>query len=456
MSKKINIFFEHFFQWVGKHNWYVIGAITLGMTLFEIFEVIRKRDIPTDPFHIVELVVYVFILILVGVLVDFLVRANAAQIQIMEILKHKHDVSLSLTKLEDWDELTDELVRIPSTVAALEGSRLFVLNSNSGEVEEIVYWNEEGTDTFDFYHDCLTCLQQRSESKSLFSSCRSNSTASNEQNRSQEFCLQLRYANSLLALIQFKLKVGEELSQKQKEIFEDIIPEMTLALKASQERKKLAEMQFAETALAERHSISTYLHDNLSQNLAYLCLKLDQYTTSEEPFSVENGQVDFQHMKDAANQSYDIVRKMIETIHPETTPCLANLFNEHAKKVSERAYVEISIENKGKELPVLADIQRAIFYVFREALSNIEKHARARSVKVLLDWGADFLDVVISDDGVGFDLQSLNGDKHFGLEIMQERVEKVGGQIDIFSSIGSGTEIKISVPIVSIQKERPR
>jgi len=434
VTKKPPTPFEKILLWIGKYNWYVIAVIISGIAIFEVSEIIHKQDELTDPFHITELLLYIGFLILVGVLIHFLVLANVAQARTMQILEYKHNISLKLTELENWDTLTGELLKIPNTITSIEGSRLFVRNPISGELEKITHWNEVGIEPLGFDYDCIACLQKRSDLNYSFSSCISNANEHNQTSELREYCLPINYANSLYAIIQFKLKHGKQLSKDQVELFENISPEMSLALKASHERQRLADLRYAETALAERHSVSTYLHDHLSQNLAYICLKLEQLSREDEYLPEEYKQVDLRHMMDAANQSYEILRDMLETMHPETTPRLVNLIKEHAKKESERAHFEISIETNGQEFSVSPDVRKTVFYVFREALSNIEKHANAKSVKVFMLWDKDYLDVTVADDGVGFNLQQLDGNKHFGLDIMRERVDKVGGRIDVRSS----------------------
>lgn len=443
---------EKILWWIGKSNWYVVITIIFGIIVFEIFEIIQKQDTLSDPYHIVELLLYIAFLTLLGVLVHFLVRANSAQMRTMQILEYKHNISLQLTELESWEALTSELLKIPNTITSITGSRLFVRNPISGALETVADWNGDETQAPDFHHNCVKCLQKRSNSNYQFSACSANAIYPIETLQEKEYCLPINYANNLFAIIQFKLKKDEQLSRDQIETFENISPEISLALKASQERKNFDEMRSAETALAERHSVSSFLHDHLSQNLAFICLKLDQLSKEGECISEEFKKADLPHMLEAANQSYEILRDMLETMHPETTPRLINLIKEHANREAEKAHFEISIETIGREFPVSLDVQKAVFYVFREALSNIVKHADAKSVKVFMNWEKECLNVTITDDGVGFDPQNLDGNKHLGLVIMRERVDKVGGRIDVRSSKGSGTEIKIFVPVLSLKK----
>ena len=436
-----------------KRHWRFIGGSALFIIFFEIFEILHKNEPLTDPFHLIELVIYLLFLAVVGVLFNSLLKVNELQKRTMELLRYKHDTSLELTETDDWDTLITKLVELPLKITSVEASRLQVLNPISGKLEEVADWKDEGIETTNFHYDCQECLKVLANTDIIFSPCSSpDDPESWETSQPLEYCLPITYANSLLALLQFRLKPDGRLSEEHEEIFESIRPEIALTLKVSQEKAQIAEMRLAETALAERHSISTFLHDNLSQNLAYLCLKLDQFTEEDEQFS-ETAEFELQHMKDAANRSYEIVRGMIETIFPETTPRLVNLMAAYAKKVSQRAGIEIKVNKSGEEIPISPEVQQTIFYVFQEALSNVEKHALAKKVDVYVDRRQDSLSVTVSDNGIGFDPRQIERTKHFGLEIMQERIKKVNGRIDFQSSANSGTEITIFVPVVVHQNE---
>ena len=453
MSNRNEGWINKFLNRFAKRHWRVLAGGALFILFLEIFEILHKHEPLTDPFHLTELALYLFFLALVGVLFNTLVKVNAAQNRTMELLHYKHGTSLELTETDDWDTLSTKLAELPGKFVSIEASRLRVLNPISGKLEEAACWNEEGLESTLFRNNCQECLQTHANTEVVFSPCVSpEALATAAGSQSMEYCLPITYANSLLALIQFKLKPGVELTKEHEEIFESIRPEIALALRASKEQERLAELRLAEAALAERHSISTYLHDNLSQNLAYLCLKLDQFTAGEEHFS-EDEWNELQHMKDTANLSYDIVRGMIETIHPTTTPLLVNLIVAYSKKVSQRANIEVNVKKEGKSLPLPPEVQQMIFYVFQEALSNVEKHAEAGKTDVLIDWGQESLTVTVSDNGIGFDPEQVDRNKHFGLEIMQERIEKVNGRIDFQSSENSGTKITIFVPVAAIKKE---
>lgn len=449
VAVKKNSLFDKVFGWFAKHNWQIISGFILFLILFELFEILIKNELLYDPFHTTEILVYVAILSFVGILVNFVVKANATQNRLMEILNVKHNVSMELTKSEDWEALTNEVVRIPCTIANVEASQLFVHSPVTGELETVAHWTTEGIGIPVFHQDCQKCLQERSGSELMFSPCIQVTMESDAAVGAQEYCLPLNYANNPLALLQFRLKPGESLSETQTEIFENIMTEMALALKAIQEQARLSEMRITETVLAERHSLSEYLHDNLSQNLAYLCLKLEHLIAESRQNPSEQTQTEFQHMLEAANQSYNIVRGTIETIHPKTVPTLTNLITEHATKVHKRSNIEILVDSQGSKRALSPEVQRAVFYGFQEALSNAEKYSKATRVDVIINWGQDELILTVSDNGVGFRPSAIDKSRHFGMNIMQERIETVHGRMVVQSDHDCGTIVTFIVPLLT-------
>lgn len=447
-GERMNQSVERLVTRVSEGRWRLVSAATLLIIFFEIFEIVYKNEPLYDPFHLTELIIYIVILLCVVVLINFLSEKSAKLNHTLEILNYKHNVSLDLTKPEDWELHTTKLVMLPKSIADVTSSELYLRNPLTGQLDLIATWNAEGS-RFEI-NDCSDCqnyLEEQAGAERSLSPCLNTSADDNSTLQSPEYCLPIVYADRLLALLHFKLAFGQTLSPQQFEIFESIRPELALSLKASQEQQRHVELERAETALAERHFISSYLHDNLSQNLAYLCLKLDQRSMDPDSLMAGSDQADLERMKETANQSYKIVRDLIETHYPKTTPRLNNLLSEYAAKVSQQADIKISIAREGEPLPMSPEIQQTVFYIYQEALSNVVKHSGADHVDVLIQWAADRLTVSITDNGIGFDPHSVDEKKHFGLAIMKERVARVDGQIEFLSSKDTGTTAKLSLPV---------
>jgi two-component system sensor histidine kinase DegS len=248
----------------------------------------------------------------------------------------------------------------------------------------------------------------------------------------------------------FKLDAGSSLTEEQVDIFENIGDDIATVLKAGQDRKILYEIRTSEAALAERREVSHYLHDHLGQSLGYLHIKMDQLISQKNQYSLEAVYEGLETMRAAVNESYEIVRGILETIHFETTPVLTNLLLEHARKISQRANFQIDFKTKGQPINLPTEVQRAIFYAFEESLNNAEKHARASKIGILAEWGLDHFILTISDNGIGFNPQSIDTDQHFGMEILKERMAKVNGRITLTTSENSGTIVIIYIPKPSI------
>jgi two-component system nitrate/nitrite sensor histidine kinase NarX len=104
------------------------------------------------------------------------------------------------------------------------------------------------------------------------------------------------------------------------------------------------------------------------------------------------------------------------------------------------------------DLTVVGEIELAptvglqLLRILQEALANVRKHARVERVRVSVARDEGWIVAGVADEGVGFDGSTPLGESHFGLSIMRERVESVGGEITIESRPGAGTRIEVRVP----------
>ena len=95
-------------------------------------------------------------------------------------------------------------------------------------------------------------------------------------------------------------------------------------------------------------------------------------------------------------------------------------------------------------------VQRHIYRIFQEALTNIGRHAQARKVKAMIKGSEQCITVLIEDNGKGFEVDEVLDDRskarRFGLATIKERVQLIGGTLDLKSELGSGTKITFTVP----------
>jgi signal transduction histidine kinase len=109
-----------------------------------------------------------------------------------------------------------------------------------------------------------------------------------------------------------------------------------------------------------------------------------------------------------------------------------------------RTDIQADVNIKG-ERRLSLNKEQAIFRVIQEALSNISRHSQANHVGVNLTYSENQVEVIISDDGCGFDRNlRQNG---MGLLSIQERIQSIGGRVDITTSPNCGTRLYVNVPI---------
>ena len=192
--------------------------------------------------------------------------------------------------------------------------------------------------------------------------------------------------------------------------------------------------------------IARDLHDTLGQNIGYIRMTLEHLNGKE---SVERTdlQAELQTMSQAANESYELIRGTLAVLQSNNSSDLFLVFSRYAEQIEERSNIQLNFESKGEPKPLTAKRMRQLFYVFREAIANIEKHAEASRVFIYIYWDKNDLRLVVSDDGKGFDIdESMQYDGHYGLRFMKERVELLNGTLNIESALGSGTRLEVMVP----------
>jgi len=431
--------------WIVGNSWWILGLLILLLVSFEAYDFTHPHS---KSIYIVESVIYVTLVGIIVLLLISLGRGIRNQVRIIRVLDAKHAFSLELSGIQDWDGLVDQIARFPGSLAPAVQACFFVSNSITNQFDLAAQWSIMGKYESNLCSEaaCQDCMEAGRAADLTFKQCLPDPLAGWPSYQPKKYCLPIKDKESLLGILHFTLEVGKSLTDEEVDIFRNIGVDIAVALKAGQDRKVLSELHISETALAERRSVSNYLHDHLGQSLGFLHLKMDQLLTEKEQLSLERVLVDLELMRGAAFESYGIVRGILENIHPETTRTLTNLLMEYARKISHRSNIEIDFKIKGSPALLPEETQKAIFYAFEECLSNVEKHSRATRVNIVAEWNPENFGLTISDNGVGFNPQDVNTDRHFGMEILNERMATVNGRITLITMENSGTLVDIHVP----------
>jgi len=429
----------------------IIGLFALGIFILELFET-KGLDI----IHLGESALYGLLLIIIGGLIEMLLRANNEKAHANSLLQRKHELSLELSLAKDFGELGSSVIKFLASTAHPAQSSLMVHNPETERFETVAIWNSEepGLTDLSFAETSPTC--QSCNEKNLNPTC-SIITCHFETDTSAPFgihryCLPLLRGPSMVGLLRLILPSDKALDTQQFEDIQNIGTEVATALISIQQNQALTEISTIEAAQAERRVISRDLHDVLGQNLSYLRLMLDQFSRDEFQGSNTQIQKELQEMRDVADDSYELVRGILETLHPSASLPIANLILTHIRSLSERGNFEYKFSTQGNPRQLTIQASRQIFFACMEAIRNLAKHSGARNAEIELLWGNDDLAINICDDGTGFDTNTQQNNQHFGLAIMRERIEGLGGNLSINSKMGGGTQISFHLPLSSIQE----
>jgi signal transduction histidine kinase len=201
----------------------------------------------------------------------------------------------------------------------------------------------------------------------------------------------------------------------------------------------------------ERARLSRDLHDDLSQRMARLLIRLERCRQGIGDMAPKLCQ-QLDAMVEMASEVSADLRDLSHLLHPATlaTLGLVTSIAGFCRKFSEQHNLGVNFEFSDIPKDTPEDVSLCLFRIVQEALSNVVKHSAAQEARVILTGSADRIDLRIEDSGMGFNPQSSQGTETLGLISMQARVRLVGGQFSIESEPSSGTRIHVQVPISRI------
>jgi signal transduction histidine kinase len=195
-------------------------------------------------------------------------------------------------------------------------------------------------------------------------------------------------------------------------------------------------------AIEERQRLARDLHDSVSQTL-FTCKNMAES-------AVRRWNKDPARSKELMDEVLQLtltalaeMRILLLELRPAalTQIKLKQLFQQYLQPIQDRRQFGLAVEID--DVPTLPpDVQIALYRIAQEALNNIDKHARARNVELKIKSVNGRLELHIRDDGEGFEVDRVSSTS-LGLEIMRERANQIGAQLNIESEIGTGTEVSL-------------
>ena len=199
--------------------------------------------------------------------------------------------------------------------------------------------------------------------------------------------------------------------------------------------------------LEERTRISRELHDSLAQTLGWLSIKTELLEEDLMQGEIERSNVEIKEIRDVVRDACYDVRESIDGLRTHPTGNFAVTAAAWVAEFRQRSGLEATFHARDVEGQLPPLVESELFRILQEALTNVRKHAKAQQVRVDLEIQNKFVTLRIKDDGAGFVYDPALRSQHFGLSIMRERAERLGGSFDVQSVIGEGTVILAQLPI---------
>lgn len=234
------------------------------------------------------------------------------------------------------------------------------------------------------------------------------------------------------------------------ETLEERVKKRTAALLSYQDQLRSLGSQLSKAEENERQRLATELHDNLGQMLALLKIKLSLIQKKSLSDDIANDILD---MKTGLDDALVYTRNLMSDLKPP--PTLDNEDIGHtikwlAQKMEKHA-LRITIKDDKKPKPVADEIRIIIIQCMRELLFNILKHAGVNEARITVFRLNKEAQIIVEDDGAGFNPtvdRTRLLESGFGLFNVSERIDLLGGSLDIESETGKGTKVTLCVPLI--------
>ena len=236
--------------------------------------------------------------------------------------------------------------------------------------------------------------------------------------------------------------------REDRELLEGLAAQAAIAI----ENARLYREVKALAALQERERLAREMHDGLAQAVGYIHFRLKTLEDRLEVHGQAPRVAELSEMRATARKAYEDIRQSLFGLRTGGSKSmgLIPILTEYLHEFSQQSEIPVELQDGDtRATRFSAEAQIQIIRVIQEALTNVRKHANARRawVRFALDDGMGR--VTIADDGVGFIMRTVAGAdrRRFGLGSMRERIESLGGRLEIHSAPRQGTQVVARIPL---------
>lgn len=217
----------------------------------------------------------------------------------------------------------------------------------------------------------------------------------------------------------------------------------SFTISAQQHKQQLLEAELNGQENTFRQ-VSSEIHDHVAHNLALCKLQLEVMKENRNQHTLAT----LETISTLLSDSLAYLSNLSKTLDhsPVVTNGLIKTLELTVSQLSRLGLFEVDFQVYGKPCRLEPIKELHVFRIIQEAINNVLKHAKARSLNIRCNFAGQHLECCIRDNGVGFDDHALIPGKTSGLNNMRKRAELIGAELTVSSIVSNGTLIRIYIP----------
>ena len=268
----------------------------------------------------------------------------------------------------------------------------------------------------------------------------------------------LQHDGKLLGTYNLFLPERFELPEEVALLFRSIAEHLGMAL----DNARLKRENLRITLMGERQMMAAEIHDSLAQTLAYMKMRMELL---QDALRDSDGQRAGKYAGDlgqALDDAYLRLRELLTQFRSGMDPLgLLHSLDNVSSDFLERTGIALEYRNRITDLRLTVDQEAQVFYIIQEALANVARHSGATKARLTLEGSGDHYVATVEDNGKGgqgfFAIANRTGGfeehpglrDHFGVTIMRERAQKIGGQVEITNLPEGGVRVRLTFPVLA-------
>ena len=274
-------------------------------------------------------------------------------------------------------------------------------------------------------------------------------TALSEDSVVSILAVPLKHGEKFLGTVEVMARESHKFNEQDAKLLMRLAYQVAVSIENAQLYQQLHYM----ATLEERDRLAREIHDHLAQVIGYLNVRAnmaDELLAKGDIDAVQNNLIE---LKRAANIAYTDVREEIFNLRTSVSTRIGLLPTIHKYLDEYRTHYGVETElfyEDEKLTEFTTEVASQVLRIIQEALTNIRKHANAHQAGISFRREGEKVRIEIADNGLGFSPDEIarHGQQHYGLNIMRERAESVGGSLKFDTEPNGGTRVILRVPLL--------